>query len=201
MCPAAPEKGSNWGIMGGIFDPIHYGHLILAESALRAFNFDGILFIPSFNPPHRQIKPIASFDDRYKMTMLAIDGHDKFYGSDLEKDLKSPGYTLAIVDFLKLRFSGVEWHLILGADNLAQFDNWHKPEELIARVKIAVGSRHGVENNSSFSKWIERVLKFDMPLIEISSTQIRDLIKAGKSIRYLLPEEVRQFIIGKGLYR
>jgi nicotinate-nucleotide adenylyltransferase len=201
MYPVVPEKGSYWGIMGGIFDPIHYGHLILAESALRAMKFDGILFIPSFNPPHRKLKPIASFEDRYKMTLLALEGNEKFCASDLEKDLKSPGYTLAIVDFLRLKFSGVEWCLILGADNLAQFDDWHKPEELINRVKIAVGNRPGVENNDSYSRWIDRVQEFKMPLIDISSTLIRDLVKAGKSIRYFLPEEVRQFILGRGLYR
>ena len=201
MIPAVPEKGSYWGIMGGIFDPIHYGHLILAESALGAMRFDGILFIPSFNPPHRKSKPVISFEDRYRMTLLAIEGHEKFHASDLEKDLKSPGYTLAIVDFLRLKYPGVEWCLILGTDNLAQFDNWHKPEELINRVKIAAGNRPGTENNESYSKWINRVEKFDMPLVDISSTRIRESIKSGKSVRYLLPEEVRQFILGRGLYR
>jgi len=196
-----PNKNPIRGIMGGIFDPIHYGHLILAESALAAADFEKILFIPAFNPPHRSDKPSASFEDRCLMTKLAIESNDKFEVSDLEKDLKSPGYTLAIVDFLRLKFPNVEWRLILGADNIAQFDKWHKPEELIDRVRIMVGMRPGYENEFSHSQWANQVQIFDMPLISTSSSGIRLSIRENRSIRYLLPEDVRQFILSRGLYR
>jgi nicotinate-nucleotide adenylyltransferase len=201
MLPFHPNKGALWGIMGGVFDPIHYGHLILAQCALQKFNYEGILFIPSFNPPHRAEKPVAVFDNRYMMTRLAIEGNEKFAISDLERDLKSPGYTLAIVDFLNQKYPGVVWHLILGADNLTQLDSWHKPEELIERVKIVVGNRPGFDQEFEKSKWFGRVEQFPMPLIEISSTAIRNAVREGLTIRYLVPEEVRQFIESRGLYR
>jgi len=190
-----------WGIMGGIFDPIHFGHLILAESALAEHNFNKILFIPAFNPAHRAEKPVASFEDRCMMARLATESNEKFEVSDLEKDLKSPGYTLAIVDFLRLKYPKVEWRLILGADNIAQFDGWHKPEELLDRVKIVVGMRPGFENDFARSRWADKVEIFKMPLIEISSTAVRKAVREEKSIRYLLPEDVRQFILSRGLYR
>jgi nicotinate-nucleotide adenylyltransferase len=187
--------------MGGIFDPIHFGHLLLAEAAQTAFKFDKILFIPSFNPPHRTEKPVASFEDRCLMVRLAIEGSDRFGLSDMEKDLKSPGYTLAIVDHLRHIYPEAKLHLILGADNIAQFDHWHKPDELINRIKIVAGMRPGYEQDFRQSKWAEKVEIFAMPLIEISSTNIRNAIRNSISIRYLLPEEVRQFILSKGLYR
>ncbi len=134
------------------------------------------------------------------MTRLATESNDKFEVSDLEKDLKSPGYTLAIVDFLKLKYHDIDWRLILGADNIAQFDGWHKPDELLRRVKIVVGMRPGYEDDFSRSKWADKVEIFNMPQIEISSTTIRKAIKENKSVRYLLPEDVRQFIISRGLY-
>jgi nicotinate-nucleotide adenylyltransferase len=187
--------------MGGIFDPIHFGHLLLAESASEAFQFDKVLFIPAFTPPHRADKPKASFKDRCLMVRLAIEGNDRFEISDLEKDLKSPGYTLAVVDYLRLGNPAVDLTLILGADNIVQFDRWHKPEDLIQRVRIAVGMRPGYESAFRETPWAEKVDTFPMPLIDISSNQIRKLIGAGKSARYFLPEEVRQFILSKGLYK
>jgi nicotinate-nucleotide adenylyltransferase len=201
MYPVKPNEGETWGIMGGIFDPIHYGHLILAQSAFQSLGLKGVLFIPAFNPPHRPQMPQASFDDRLRMVNLSLEGNNLFSISDLEKDLKSPGYTLAIVDFLHLNYPGVRWILILGADNIAQFDHWHKPEELIKRVKIAVGDRPGYEDIIADSRWAMQIEKIFMPQIEISSTMIREMIKAGRSIRYLVPEDVRQFIEAKGLYR
>ncbi|SYZ73267.1 putative nicotinate-nucleotide adenylyltransferase [Candidatus Zixiibacteriota bacterium] len=200
MSPALPSSGS-WGIMGGIFDPIHYGHLILAESALEGCGFSGVLFVPSFNPPHREQKPEASFEDRCRMVQLAIEGHDRFLSSDFEKDLKSPGYTLAVVDFLKLKSPEVTWNLILGADNIAQFDHWHSPEELVKRVKIFVGNRPGYDHQFQDSRWAEQVVPFEMPYIGLSSTQLRKQLKGGRSIRYLVPDEVRRFIESKRLYR
>lgn len=201
MLPMAQNSNPLWGIMGGIFDPIHFGHLILAESALAEYNFDKILFIPAFNPPHRTEKPVASFEDRCMMVRLATESNKKFEISDLERDLKSPGYTLAIVDFLRLKYPKIEWRLILGADNIAQFDAWHRPEELLNRVKIVVGMRPGFENDFANSRWGDKVETFKMPLIEISSTTIRKAVKEEKSIRYFLPEDVHQFILSRGLYR
>jgi len=196
-----PEQPGKWGIMGGIFDPIHYGHLILAESARQACGLDGILFVPSLDPPHRSARPIASFDDRCTMVKLAIEGNDRFVFSNLEEKLASPGYTLAVVDYLNQTYPDPDWHLILGADNIAIFDSWHKPEELVKRVKIVVGRRPGVDDEFQKSPWHDFVTVFPMPQIEISSTAIRECVGAGRSIRYLLPDDVRGFVESRGLYR
>lgn len=187
--------------MGGIFDPVHYGHLILAESARQACGLVGVLFVPSLDPPHRSAKPIVPFADRCTMVKLAIEGNDRFIFSDLEIHLASPGYTLAVVDYLRQTYPKPEWHLILGADNIAIFDSWHKPNELVERVKILVGQRPGVDDALKQSVWYDLITIFPMPLIEISSTVIRDRIKKNKSIRYLLPDDVRRFVETRGLYR
>ena len=202
MSPATtPERPGKWGIMGGIFDPVHYGHLILAESARQTCGLDGVLFVPSLDPPHRSAKPIASFEDRCTMVKLAIEGNDRFVFSDMEKSLASPGYTLAVIDYLKQTYPEPDWHLILGADNIAIFDTWHKPKELVERVKILVGQRPGNDSSLVQSAWYDLITIFPMPLIEISSTAIRERIAAKYSIRYLLPDDVRRFVETRGLYR
>ncbi len=201
MYPNSPDKGGDWGLMGGIFDPVHNGHLLLAESAASAFDLAGVLFVVSNNPPHREQKPVVSFDTRMKMVDAAIDGNDRFCLSDIEKKLAIPSYTLNIIDALRNEFPGVNWHLILGADNIAVFDTWYQPDVLVEKVKIIVAERPGYGKRFRDSPWYKRVEKFEMPLMEISSTMIRQRIKAGKSIRYLVPEKVRLIIMQEGLYR
>lgn len=201
MHPKNPESGGSWGIMGGTFDPIHYGHLVLAERASEAFNLTGVLFIVSYNPPHRERKPAVSFEDRLKMADLATEDNEDFVASPIEKYLDGQNYTLHLVSGLKKEYPKARWNLILGADNIAIFDSWHKPEELVRQVKIMVGRRPGYDSQFEESPWSGKVETFDMPLLEISSTRIRQLIKQNKSARYLLPEKVRMYIDDRGLYR
>ena len=201
MPQANPNDGGQWGIMGGAFDPIHYGHLMLAESACQAFDLTGVLFVPSFNPPHRENQPYASFEDRYNMTGLAIKNNEKFVLSDIEKDIEGPGYTLKLIEELDNKYPDVQWRLILGADNIAIFNSWHKPQELIRRAGIIVGGRPGYDEGLENMKWSDKISRFNMPLIDISSTEIRKRIAGNKSIRYMLPETVRKYINDKGLYR
>nr|MBN2277995.1 nicotinate (nicotinamide) nucleotide adenylyltransferase [candidate division Zixibacteria bacterium] len=202
MPRANPDKGGRWGIMGGIFDPIHYGHLALAENAARAFDMDGVLFLVSFNPPHREKKPQASFEERLEMVSLAIADNERFLASDLEKDLSLPAYTVNIVDLLKSKYPRItDWYLVLGADNIDLFDSWHQPERLIEEVNIVVGKRPGFGPDGKDSLWYKQVKIFDMPLLELSSTMIRERIKSGKSIRYFVPEVVYHYIENKRLYQ
>jgi nicotinate-nucleotide adenylyltransferase len=201
MPPTNPEIGGRWGIMGGLFDPIHYGHLTLAEQARETFALDGVLFVVSFNPPHRLEKPVASFEDRLLMVQMAVDNNDFFVVSDLEKNLDGLGYTLTIVESLQDKYPNVTWHLILGADNIESFDTWHKPEELIKKIKILVGGRPGHKVELKNDDWNKSVELFDMPLMEVSSTMIRNRLEENRSIRYLVPDDVRTFIDQKGLYR
>ncbi len=201
MPPTSPEIIGRWGIMGGIFDPIHHGHLILAGRALENFRLDGVLFVVSFSPPHRREKPIASFEDRLRMTGIALESNSNFLISDIEKESGEPAYTLKVVEALKKRHRDVKFYLILGSDNLGIFDSWYKPDELIKQVDIIVGGRPGSEELIKSSGWIDKIQSFNMPLLDISSTQIRRRLKEGKSIKYLLPEDVYAYIKQQGLYR
>ncbi len=201
MPQASPNDGGNWGIMGGAFDPIHNGHLILAESAFEANSLDGVLFIPSYNPPHRSLKPIADFEDRVKMIELAIGGNSRYCLSRLEENIGGPGYTLAIIKHLKNNYSNTNWFLILGADNIAIFDSWYKPEEIIKQVKIIVGGRPGYNKEYEKSIWRNKIERFDMIQTDVSSTTIRQLIKDNNSIEGLLPDSIGKFIQDKGLYK
>jgi nicotinate-nucleotide adenylyltransferase len=187
--------------MGGAFDPIHYGHMILAEKAAEAFELDGVLFVPTFMPPHREDKPKAEFADRVRMTELAVNGRENFIVSDLEKEIDTPSYTLGTVERLKEKFPECRWSLILGADNLVYFSSWHKPEEIVRSADIVVGRRPGYEIDPPESEWAGYVQWFEMPVIGISSTDIRKSLQHGRSVRYMIPEPVRRYIIEKGLYR
>jgi len=187
--------------MGGAFDPIHFAHLILAEQARKSFNLQGVLFIPSHTPPHRDTEPVASFEQRLKMVRFAIADNDYFAASGMEKDIEGPSYTHTLVKRLKRDYPEIEWHLILGSDNIAIFDKWHKPHEIVEMVKVIVGRRPGYEKELNSSHWAKDIEQFDMPLLDKSSTYIRRAIKNGRSVRYMLPESVRKYIISEGLYR
>jgi nicotinate-nucleotide adenylyltransferase len=196
-----PEAGSRWGIMGGIFDPIHFGHLRLTENALEAFGLDGVFFVVSYDPPHRERRPKVAFEERLAMVEMTLSGIDGFHSCDIEKEMTEPRYTIYVVRELKKKYGGVDWYLVLGADNLAIFDDWYQPEQLLKEVKVVIGVRPGYEAIMSETKWQGRIETFNMQPMDISSTMIRDLIAQNKSIKFLLPETVEQYIIEKGLYR
>ncbi|MCP4706565.1 MAG: nicotinate (nicotinamide) nucleotide adenylyltransferase [candidate division Zixibacteria bacterium] len=196
-----PDNGGNWGIMGGAFDPIHNGHLILADSAFEALGLDGVLFIPSYNPPHRSSKPIASFEDRVKMTELAIEDKNKYCLSRIEESITGPCYTLSIIENLKSKYPKANWFIILGADNIVLFDSWYKPGEIVKYAKVVVGGRPGFNSNYKKSIWYNKVRHFDMPQTDISSTTIRQLLKDKKPIESLLPNSISKYIQDKGLYQ
>ncbi len=187
--------------MGGAFDPIHFGHLVMAEQARQSLALDGVFFVPGFKPPHRNQAPAASFEDRLAMVRLAIEGNEYFSAGEIEKEIHGPGYTYALLNLLKEKFPGVAWTLLLGADNLAIFDSWYRPEEVMTSVTVAVANRTGFEPLASQNRWASRVRMFQMPPIGISSTIIRQAVKDGQSIQYLLPEDVRSYILDKRLYR
>lgn len=201
MSPRKPNDGGKWGIMGGGFDPIHYAHLVLAEQARISFRLDGVLFIPSHLPPHKSSGPEASFEDRMAMIRLAIEGNDNFEISEIEKDMDGPGFTILLLERLEREYPGVDWYLILGSDNVAIFDDWHRPEDIAEKVKIVVGNRPGYEDVLTDSRWTDKISLVEMPSIDESSTYIRKAIKSGGTIRYLIPEPVRKYIDTKGLYR
>ncbi len=199
MSPVTPEPGSNWGIMGGAFNPLHFAHLRLAEMAAEAFELSGVFFVVTDKPPHRE-PPNTPFEKRFYMTGLGLEDNNAFVASDIETEIDGPGYTLRVVEALRKKHPKVNWHLVMGADNLTIFDSWYKPEEIVELAEVCVGARPGHMEQFEKSKWADKISEFEMPLMETSSTRIRELIKSGKSIRYLLPEKIRHYIINNKLY-
>lgn len=197
------------GISGGTFDPIHIGHLIIAQYALESLNLDKIVFIPSGKPPHKDNNCVTDAEHRYNMTAEAISGNDKFEISDLE--IKREGYTYTVDTLTQLRnLYGKDTKLffIIGADNIAEIVNWKDAEKLFGMCEFAAFMRPGFDD-TCYHRQIEelrnnykaKIHVIKAPLIDISSTMIRDRVAEGKSVKYMLPERVEKYIKENGLYR
>jgi nicotinate-nucleotide adenylyltransferase len=193
------------GIMGGTFDPIHVGHLIAAEQARENMALDKVWFMPSYHPPHKSDKPLASPEQRLYMVEKATEGHPAFSTTDIELRRKGTSYTIDTVLHLADLFPNDFFYFIIGADMVYYLPKWHKIEEIIKHVRFIGLSRPGFSLNDTDKHQLpDSVLSavsfIPMPLVEISSTMIRESCKRDKSIRFLVPEKVRQFIKENQLY-
>ncbi len=190
------------GIMGGTFDPIHYGHLVTAEEVRVKFGLTDVIFVPSGKPPHKVTHKITCAEHRYLMTVLATVTNLFFAVSRIEIERKGPSYAIDTVTQMKKMFGGdTELFFITGADAFLQMDKWHRANELVKLCRFVAATRPGypIEKiDSRFSKFIELV---EVPALSISSTDIRNRIKENRSIKYLLPEPVEDYIFKNGLYR
>ncbi|MDI6767212.1 MAG: nicotinate-nucleotide adenylyltransferase [Bacteroidota bacterium] len=190
-----------YGLFGGTFNPPHIGHLIVIESVRNALKFDKIFFIPSAQPPNKPGMSLAPPSMRYEMTKLAIQGNVGFDVSDIEIKRQGLSYTIDTLEEFVARYPKADFSLIIGADNLLEFETWKAPDEIITKADLVVMSRpdfpiHNIKRNYS------RHAQFlNVPSIGISSTDIRRRVKMGRSIRYLVPLTVEQFIHHKGLYK
>ncbi|HEX8912931.1 MAG TPA: nicotinate (nicotinamide) nucleotide adenylyltransferase [Humisphaera sp.] len=189
---------------GGSFNPIHHGHLLVARAAAEAAGFGQILLIPSAQPPHKPAGPdLASASDRLTMCQLAVQGMAGFTVSDLELKRATPSYTLETARLL--RQSGlpeVAW--LIGADTVPQLRKWHQPEQLLKEVQFVVVRRPGTDMDWSAVEPPYRHLKdhvVDAPLIDVSATEIRNRVRAGKPIDFFTPPAVVEYIRDRGLYR
>lgn len=221
------KMGKGIGILGGTFNPIHYGHLRAAEEVRERIGFEKILFIPSCNPPLKGHE-LASPEDRYEMTRLAIERNPHFDISDIECRRKGKSYTVETISELKGFMPEKDFFLILGIDSFIEIPQWYSPDRLMDMVDFIVVSRPrfrfielapmlGGNNNAK-----EILNKLDMGLtdieelnlstgrkvilmnitsLNIAATTIRRLVRDGKSIKYLLPESVEYYIISNKLYR
>jgi len=198
------------GVFGGSFDPVHVGHLILAEAARCYGGLDRVVFVPANLPPHKPGRELAPGHDRLKMVEMAIADNQHFWASSVELARKGPSYTLITVRQLKEELgSENSFYLILGADSIREIDQWWHPEELLQEVQTIVLRRPGyplehlMELERRFGSALVGKIKesvADAPLLEISSTQIRNRIRRGRTIRYLVPEPVRLYILERKLY-
>ena len=197
------------GLFGGTFDPVHLGHLILAEQGRVQGHLDEVWFIPSAHPPHKREQSLTRFEQRCDMLELAIAGHPHFRIDRIEKDLPPPSYTVQTVTELRQRHPEHEFVLILGADGLADLPRWYQPQQILSQVGLLVAPRPGVLLWTG--ERLAHVLGLDpaqlrlnyiaCPLIEIASREVRQAVAQGWSIRYLVPRAVEEYIRERGLYR
>ncbi len=192
------------GILGGTFDPIHIGHLVMASYAIDALSLDSVWFMPAQTPPHKHGQ-ITGVEHRAEMCRLAVDLDSRFEFSNLDLQGDAPSYTSDLLERLHTLIPEAELIFLIGADSLVNFPTWHEPEKILSLASLGVAERPGSVVEASCLDALpglrERVQLFDSPLIELSSTEIRARRQAGKSITYLVPERVENYILENGLYR
>ncbi len=195
---------------GGTFDPVHNGHMIIARSILEQLQLDRVLFVPAAQPPHKEDRSISPFDQRLAMVELAVAREQGLGVSSIESTLPVPNYTLNTVRALTDSLGpDIQLHWIIGADSLAELDTWYRVAELIEACRVVTARRPGWDAPDLThllevltTPQLERVRAaiVETPRIDISSTDIRTRVAAGRSIRYLVPDAVREFIARTNLY-
>ncbi len=187
------------GIGGGVFDPVHYGHLFLFNECIQQLKLDKVLLAPTFRAVHKEHEGLAQYEHRREMIKLVCESNDRFELSEIEKETGGPSYTIDTIRTLKARIPGVSWYFIVGLDNLEKMEDWHEPDEIVKEARVIVGTRP-VESVSVNARFKDRVDFIDIPRLEISSTDIRERVRSGRSIRYLVPREIERYIAEHGLY-
>ena len=190
----------NVGLYGGSFDPIHNAHLIIAQYVMGELPLDKILFIPSGTPPHKDV--FASPEDRLAMLKAAIKDNPKFECSEIEAWNSDMSFSVDTIETLKKDYSDDDllfW--IMGSDNFVDFDKWKNPERIKKMCTLLIFPRRNIALPIDTTQEADdiRVL-VDAPVIDISSTMIRQRVLAGKSIRYLVPESVEHYLLRNKIY-
>ena len=185
------------GVFGGTFDPPHLGHLVVAESIRDALDLDRILWIPAATAPHKEDETSAPANHRYRMVDLAVSGNPLFCLSDMEIARGGLSYTVETLAQLGGREEDEELYLMMGADSYSEIASWREPRRIAELARLVVYRRHGASAHpvSGFD-----AIVVDSPRIDISGTEIRRRVRDGMSIRYLVPEQVREYILRHGLY-
>ena len=194
------------GVMGGTFDPIHYGHLLAAEEAYSAFHLDEVIFVPTGLPPHKQADRVTSPEDRYAMTLLATLDNAHSRVSRLEIERRGSSHTVDTLREMRHWYppDSVEFFFITGLDAVLEILSWKNPQEVSGLCRLVAVSRPGYnpKKMEDLPEAVRRaILPLEIPLLAISSTEIRQRVTQGRSIRYLVPTPVAQYIEKKGLYR
>lgn len=194
------------GVLGGTFDPIHIGHLILAEEARDLLGLEIVYFVPAGDPPHKRDHRLASPEDRVAMIELAIAGNERFRVSRVDVDRPGPHYTIDMVQIIQSQLPpGCELYFLMGFDSLVELPTWHEPARLIAACHLVALTRHDIDLDwekleAALPGIRQRVTILDMPELEIASHQLQQRIREGRSIRYLVSDSVATYIRKKDLY-
>ena len=189
----------NIGLFFGTFNPVHTGHLILAQTVLNETPLEYIWFVVSPQNPFKQKKNLLGEYDRLRMVELAVEGHDRFRASNIEFALPRPSYTIDTLTHLRERFVSYRFSLIMGEDNLLHLHKWKNHDAILKYYPIYVYPRG--EKVSSLLDTHPTIYRFEAPLLNISATYLRNCIQTGKSIRYMVPLAVEEYIVMRGLYK
>lgn len=192
--------------MGGTFDPIHCGHLILAEQAWEKFRLDKVLFVTAADPPHKADQEVTDVKHRHKMACLAVEGNGHFECSTIEIDRPGLSYTIDTINKIIGLYGGsTHVYLLLGADEAKMFMKWRDPYAIADLATIVVANRPCYPMSDVLKELPEdlarKIVPLEMPGVDISSTDLRERIKAGRSVRYLMPDSVDKYIMESGIYR
>ena len=190
---------SSVGIIGGTFDPIHFGHLITAQAVKEIRQLEKIIFIPCNISPHKKENNSENSFHRYEMIRQAVQEREGFEVSDYEIKKGGISYTIDTLNHFKEQYPDIE--LIIGFDNLLKFDSWKDPDEILKFVRLVVMKRKIDKVPKEKNKYYDRAIIVDTPLIEINATAIRNRVKKGLSIDFLVPETVKEYIYNFKLYR
>jgi len=187
-----------------LFNPIHIGHLIMAQYVLNFSEVQKVIFVPNGHPPHK-IEDVADASDRFEMVKISIEDNPYFDISDFEIKKSGPSWTIDTLKYFSSIYERVCF--IIGSDNLSEIVNWYKAEEILRRYSLIVLPRERdlcpikKEIEKLSSKYAQEITLIQMPIVDISSTEIRKLIRQNKSIRYMVHPKVEEYIKRKGLYR
>jgi nicotinate-nucleotide adenylyltransferase len=199
-----PTQRGPLGVLGGTFDPIHLGHLVLAERAREAFSLPTILFIPSGRPPHKPCSEVSQAERRWEMACLATASNPHFAVSRRELDREGPSFTILTLRELAAEGYG-PIYFITGADTVLEMPTWRQPDDILAESRVVAASRPGEDlghlPERLGAQRAAKVTILPLEALDISSTGIRRRVAAGLSIKYLVPEAVEAYILGNGLYR
>ncbi len=194
--------------MGGTFSPIHYGHLLLAENAKAELNLDEIWFMPAADPPHKADLQVIPYEHRRAMTALAIRNHTGFVISDFETERREKSYSAETLRLLHERYPDIEFYFIMGADSIFQIETWYHPELVMQRCVIVAAARDGMGEEALLrqkeylnQKYQADIRLINLPEVNISSSDIRKRVKDHRTIRYMTPDCVIDYIESKQLYR
>jgi nicotinate-nucleotide adenylyltransferase len=196
------------GIFGGTFDPIHCGHLLLAEQCREQCQLDEVWFVPAALPPHKLTASITSAKARCEMIEFAIAGNPAFRLSTIELDRTGPSFTVTTLEQLRSHQTSHELFLLIGADSLKDLPHWREPSRILELATVVAVNRgdRPLPNRKELRDVVgpavdQRIITVNMPGIDISSTDIRGRVQSRRSIRYLVPRAVEMYIQDHGLFR
>jgi nicotinate-nucleotide adenylyltransferase len=194
------------GIFGGTFDPVHMGHMVIAEQVMGELGLARVVFVPGGIPPHKEASSVrASTEDRFEMVEAAVEGNERFSVDRVEVDAGRPMYSVETVQILKERAPEDEWFFISGADEVSNLLAWKGPDRLLEEVVMVAATRPGFDLSKlghleAGLRNFDRIFPVECTRVDISATGIRRRILQGKSVRYLVPEGVYRIISDRRLY-